>query len=658
MDQPTERTIIVRVREGLHARPATRFVKLAKSFASDVEIEKSGKSASAKSSVKLMLLSVMENDEVILRVKGEDEAEALESLSNYLQDPNAGLDEDEGHAAVQQTPSAPAQQDSQFSATSLKGIAASEGVGLGPVFGYFPEEIVADNLKISGAGIAAEAKKLETAIAAVRHNMQASIDEKSLSPAERGIIQALSEIAADDAMLDDMFAAISSGQSALSAVLATSARTAEDFSKMADPYLKARADDVRAVGRQIALSLLNKKDTDLSKVPAGAILVADDVGAFELTRAPLKKIAGIICARGSVTSHIAIIARSHSVPAVLGLGDATKTLIDAKLVGLDGKSGEVVVDPDQAIQAEFAKRKAAAQSEHEALKVYKAFQPTRADGTVIEVAANIGSPDEITAALDAGAMGVGLFRTELLFMQQKELPSEEVQFEIYARVAKAFKPHSVIVRTLDIGGDKPVAGIEFPHEENPFLGWRGVRMCLDRPDVFKPQLRALLRAAVAGNIKVMVPMIVDAAELRAVKELIKTCAQELAAEGKPYEEFALGVMIETPAAVMVADDLAKEASFFSIGTNDLTQYVMAADRLNPRLAKLNDVTHPAVMRAIALTAEAGTKAGIMVGMCGEAAGRVDLIPRFIAMGLTELSMSPSMIPRAKEKLAQMNAVMR
>ncbi|MEO6610399.1 MAG: phosphoenolpyruvate--protein phosphotransferase [Aestuariivirga sp.] len=649
-----ERTITVRVREGLHARPATRFVKLAKSFASDVEIVKSGKSASAKSSVKLMLLSVMENDEVTLRVKGEDEAAALESLRRYLENPDAGLD-DEGPAAATQTSAIASSENSQFSANSLKGIAASEGVGLGPVFAYFPEEIVADNLKISGPGTAAEINKLEIAIAAVRHNMQGSIDDKSISAAERGIIQALSEIVADDAMLGDMFAAIESGHSALSAVLATSARTAEDFSKMADPYLKARADDLRAVGRQIALSLLGKKDTDLSKVPAGAILVADDVGAFELTRAPLKKIAGIICARGSVTSHIAIIARSHSVPAVLGLGDATRGLIDAKLVGLDGKSGEVVVDPDQAIQAEFAKRKAAAQSEHEALKVYKAFQPQRADGKIIEVAANIGSPDEITAALDAGAMGVGLFRTELLFMQQKELPSEEIQFEIYERVAKAFKPHSVIVRTLDIGGDKPVAGIEFPHEENPFLGWRGVRMCLDRPDVFKPQLRALLRAAVEGNIKVMVPMIVDAAELRAVKALIKICADELKAEGKPYAEFALGVMIETPAAVMVADDLAKDASFFSIGTNDLTQYVMAADRLNPRLAKLNDVTHPAVMRAIAMTAEAGNRAGIMVGMCGEAAGRVDLIPRFIEMGLTELSMSPSMIPRAKEKLAQMTA---
>lgn len=648
-----ERTVIVRVREGLHARPATRFVKLAKSFLSDVEITKSGKSASAKSSVKLMLLSVMENDEVILRVKGDDEAAALESLRSYLENPDAGLD-DEVPAAAPQAPALVSSGNEQFSSSSLKGIAASEGVGLGPVFSYFPEEIVADNVKITGPDIAAENKKLEFAIAAVRHNMQGSIDDKSISASERGIIQALSEIVADDAMLGDMFAAIESGHSALSAVLATSARTAEDFSKMADPYLNARADDVRAVGRQIALVILGKKDTDLSKVPEGAILVADDVGAFELTRAPLKKIAGIICARGSVTSHIAIIARSHSVPAVLGLGDVTRSLIDVKLVGLDGKSGEVVADPDEDIQKEFAKRKSAAQSEREALKIYKAFQPKRADGTVIEVAANIGSPDEITTALEAGAMGVGLFRTELLYMQHKELPSEEVQLEIYSRVAKAFKPHSVIVRTLDIGGDKPVAGIEFPHEENPFLGWRGVRMCLDRPDVFKPQLRALLRAAVEGNIKVMVPMLVDADELRAVKTLIKTCAAELKVEGKPFAEFALGVMIETPAAVMVADDLAKESAFFSIGTNDLTQYVMAADRLNPRLAKLNDVTHPAVMRAIALTAEAATKAGIMVGMCGEAAGRVDLIPRFIEMGLTELSMSPSMIPRAKEKLAQLN----
>jgi len=340
-----ERTVIVRVREGLHARPATRFVKLAKSFASDVEITKSGKSASAKSSVKLMLLSIMENDEVLLRVKGEDEAAALEALSSYLQDPNAGLDNDEGPPTPETKPTV---QASSATAHGLHGIAASEGVGLGLVFAYFPEEIKPNHVKVSGPESAAEVGKLTVAITAVRQAMQVSINDKTISAADRGIITALSEIVADEAMVEDMYASIRAGHSALDAALATTARTAEDFNKMADPYLKARADDVRAVGRQIALSLLGKKDTDLSKVPEGAILVADDVGAFELTRAPLKKLAGIICARGSLTSHIAIIARSHSVPAVLGLGEATRALVNAKLVGLDGKTGEVVADPEQA----------------------------------------------------------------------------------------------------------------------------------------------------------------------------------------------------------------------------------------------------------------------------------------------------------------------
>jgi phosphoenolpyruvate-protein phosphotransferase (PTS system enzyme I) len=625
-----ERLVKVRVKEGLHARPATRFVKLAKSFVSEIEISRGAKVASAKSSVKLMLLAIMEDDEVTLRAQGEDEVLAIDALAAYLENPLAGLDE----------------------APVVSGVGASEGIGLGPVFAYFPEQIEISAHRILPEQVEAEAQRLAAAVLHVQQQMLISVNNPAISVADCGIIAALSEIAGDDAMLREMNAAVVGGENALAAAHSVALRTADDFSKMADPYLKARADDVRAVGRQICLALLGKQDQDLSKVPAGSIIVADDLGAFELTRAPLKKIAGIICARGSVTSHIAIIARSHSIPAVLGYGDKAVALRDVGFIAMDGKSGQVIAEPDEATRIEFEKRQAAALGEVEALKAYRDYAPKRKDGVLIEVAANIGSPEEIDAALEAGAMGVGLFRTELLFMQHKELPSEDVQFEVYARVAKAFQPHSVIVRTLDIGGDKPVAGIEFPHEENPFLGWRGVRMCLDRPDVFKPQLRALLRAAVHGNIKVMVPMIVDAAELRAVKALVEICAAELKSENIAYANFALGVMIETPAAVFAADELAKEAAFFSIGTNDLTQYVMAADRLNAKLAKLNDVTHPAVMRAIAMTAEAGTKAGIMVGMCGEAAGRVDLIAKFIEMGLTELSMSPASIPRAKKKLAE------
>jgi len=633
-----ERRITIRVRDGLHARPATRFVKLAKSFACDVEIIKGSKSASAKSAVKLMLLSILENDEVVLKTTGEDEGPALDQLASYLQDPLAGLDDD-----------APASN----AGATLKAVAASEGIGLGPVFAYFPEPIVPDVRVISAVEQAEEVHKLNVAIVIVRQRMSHGAEDKYLSAADRAIITALSEIAADEAMQSEMVEEIAGGASALNAVLRVTARTADDFAKMGDTYLKARADDVRSVGRQIALAVLGKNDADLSAIPAGSIIVADDVGAFELTRAPLKKISGLVCAKGSATSHIAIIARTHGIAAILGLGDGIEKVRHAKFLAIDGKLGQLIPEPDTATRAEFENRQRQAQGEREALKAYLNFHPVKKDGTMIEVAANIGSAEEIDVALAAGAMGVGLFRTELLYMQHRELPSEEIQFEAYSKIAKAFKPYSVIVRTLDIGGDKPVAGIEFPHEENPFLGWRGVRMCLDRPDVFKPQLRALLRAAVVGNIKVMVPMIVDADEVRAVKTLIKICADELTAEGAAFAEFPLGVMIETPSAVFAADELAKESAFFSIGTNDLTQYVMAADRLNAKLAKLYDVTHPAVMRAIAITAEAGRKAGIMVGMCGEAASRVDLIPKFIEMGLTELSMSPASIPRAKKTLAKM-----
>jgi len=407
--------------------------------------------------------------------------------------------------------------------------------------------------------------------------------------------------------------------------------------------------------RRSGLALLGQDDVSLENIPQGAILIADDIGAWDLARAPLKRIGGVVCGHGGATSHIAIIARSHGIPAVLGLGDKVNALRTASQVAMDGNTGAVIIDPDEATTADFAGRVEAAARERAALTVFKGVTPKRADGKVIEVAANIGSLEEIEAALDAGAMGIGLFRTELLFMRHMHLPSEDMQAETYSALAKAFARHPVIVRTLDIGGDKPIAGIEFPEEENPFLGWRGIRMCLDRPDIFKKQLRALLRAAVHGNIKVMLPMVSDIGEVRRTRLLVDECAAELKAEGVAYAMFDLGVMIETPAAVLIAPALAKEVSFFSIGTNDLTQYIMAADRLNPTVAKLNDVTNPAVMSAIELTARAGVAAGIMVGMCGEAAGRSDLIPIFVKMGLTELSMSPASIQRAKKTISAMAA---
>ncbi|MEO5759433.1 MAG: phosphoenolpyruvate--protein phosphotransferase, partial [Mesorhizobium sp.] len=533
--------------------------------------------------------------------------------------------------------------------------AASEGVAIGPAFAHFPPEIAGQGRMLRPDEIEGEIDRFGAAVSAVQTRMDRTLAQDSLSAGDRGIIAALRDIAADDSLTGEAERLIKGGTDAVSAVITAASTIATDFSVVDDHYLNARADDVHAVGRQICLVLLGQDDVSLEHIPEGAILIADDIGAWDLARAPLKRIGGVICGHGGATSHIAIIARSHGMPAVLGLGQQVHALRTASQVALDGNTGHVVIDPDEATRADFAGRVEAAAKERAGLTVFKTVTPKLANGTVIEVAANIGSLEEIEAALEAGAMGVGLFRTELLFMRHMHLPSEDMQAETYAALAKAFAPHPVIVRTLDIGGDKPIAGIEFPDEENPFLGWRGIRMCLDRPDIFKRQLRALLRAAVHGNIKVMLPMVADIGEVRQTRVLVDECAAELQAEGVAHAAFDLGVMIETPAAVLIAPTLAKEVSFFSIGTNDLTQYIMAADRLNPTVARLNDVTNPAVMSAIELTAKAGVAAGIMVGMCGEAAGRPDLIPIFVKMGLTELSMSPASIQRAKKTIAGMAA---
>ena len=654
-----ERSTIVRVHEGLHARPATRFVRLAKSFESEVEIVKAGKAVSAKSSVKLMLLGVKENQEVTVRANGADAAEAVEALIGYLENPRAGLEEDEAvseqrdqNGETARPPAAAPAHETTYP-DGLRGIAASEGVAVGPAFAHFPPEIRPQARTLTPEEAEAEIVRFGHAVTAVQSRMDKALASEDLAGGDRGIVAALRDLAADDTLIGEAEAMIRTGTDAVAAVIAAAAKLAAEFGSVEDPYLNARADDVQAVGRQICLALLGQDDASLEDIPQGAILIAEDIGAWDLSRAPLKRIGGIVCGHGGATSHIAIIARSHGIPAVLGLGARVMELRDAKEVALDGTGGLVVADPSLDVKADYIRRIEDAAKERHALDVFKDVTPKRADGTVIEVAANIGSLDEIEAAQAAGAMGVGLFRTELLFMRHMHLPSEDMQAETYAALAKAFAPYPVIVRTLDIGGDKPVAGIEFPEEENPFLGWRGIRMCLDRPDIFKPQLKALLRAAVHGNVKVMLPMVSDLSEVRRAKALIDECAGELTRDGVPFGHFQLGVMIETPAAVLIAPMLANEVSFFSIGTNDLTQYVMAADRLNPTVGALNDVANPAVMAAIEMTAKAGVEAGIMVGMCGEAAARPDLIPEFLRMGLTELSMSPASISRAKKRIVEL-----
>lgn len=648
-----EHETIVRVREGLHARPATQFVKLAKQFESNVELISGDKAISAKSAVKLMLLGVKENQPVTLRANGSDAAAAMQALVRFLEDPDAGSDVELGASTIVAEPAAtpalaPAAESPVDAGDHLAGIAASDGVALGSVFAYFPPQIDTTPRRVAESEIEAEIARLKTSIANVQARMAATLASGKLSPTDQGIVQALSDLAGDTVMIGEMVETIRLGNDAVNAVRLVTTETASAFANMVDIYFNARADDVTAIGRQIMLDLTGKKDVGLADLPKGAVLVAEDVGAFDLAQAPLKHLAGIVTGRGGATSHIAIIARTHGIPAVVGLGDVVEHVATHSQIALDGGSGRVWPTPSEEIRSDILARRKSAEAERRSLDEFTGVTPTRADGTVIEIAANMGALEEIDAAREAGAMGVGLFRTELLFMRHRTLPSEDAQFEIYKTLAEAFAPYSVIVRTLDVGGDKPVGGIVFPTEENPFLGWRGIRMCLDRPDIFKPQLKGLLRAAVVGNLKVMLPMVSTVDEVVRTRALIEECRTELDAEGKPHGSFKLGVMIETPAAVFIADSLAREVDFFSIGTNDLTQYVMAADRLNASVAHLNDAANPAVMAAIKRTAEAGVAAGIMVGMCGEAAGNPALIPQFLEFGLTELSMSPTLIPRAKK----------
>ncbi|MBE9604292.1 phosphoenolpyruvate--protein phosphotransferase [Acetobacteraceae bacterium H6797] len=641
------RPVVVALRDGLHARPAAQMVQLAKRFAATLEVERGGRRASARSAVKLMLLGVQERDEIVLHAEGEDAAEALEEMVAFVSTPGAGQEAPPrampagGEREVAATPDADGR---------LRGTGASEGTAVGPAFAFFPEALPESPQMVPAEALPDELERHGAAVAAVNaalaHRHAAAVPGSE----ESAILAALLEVARDEELLADMRARIGRGIDAVAATLMAGRELAEGFERLEDPYLRARAEDVRSVARQIGLALLGRADAALEEVPHGAIILADELAAWDLARIPPGRLGGILCRQGGATSHLAIMARAQGIPAVLACPASVEALRAAHVVALDGRSGEVWLDPAPSVRETLAARIADERRAREALEELRDAPSVTRDGRAIQVAANLGAVAEIDAARRAGAEGVGLFRSEFLFLARRSLPDEQEQFTVYDTLARAFAPHAVVVRTLDVGGDKPVAGIDFPHEDNPFLGWRGLRMCLERPDVFKPQLRALLRAATAGNLRVMLPMVVEAEEVRAARTVIEECKAELKAEGVPHGDFALGIMIETPAAAFLAEELAREVDFFSIGTNDLTQYIMAADRMNPRVARLNRPDHPAVLRAIGAVCRAAKGAGIPVTVCGEAAAKPEMIPLLIGLGVDELSMSPASILQAKRSI--------
>jgi phosphoenolpyruvate-protein phosphotransferase len=470
---------------------------------------------------------------------------------------------------------------------------------------------------------------------------------------EAGIFDAHAEIAEDPEFQSEVEERVRSLESPEAAVLAVGEEYAGMFAAMEDEYLAARADDVRDVATQIAAELMGGRQAGLEALDEPSVILALNLAPSDTARIPKGMALGFVISEGSRTSHVSIMARSFGIPAVVGVGGPLEDALGARVVALDGTEGYAIADPDESTITAFQEKQKSLAAEAELLEEYKHVEARTKDGRRIEVAANIGSAGEAEGALAWGAEGVGLFRTEFLFMERDDLPSEDEQYEAYSAVARAFGEKPVIVRTLDVGGDKDLPGVDQADEENPFLGWRGIRMSLDTPELFKPQLRAILRAAANGNLKVMFPMVADVGELEAAKAMLQESRKELEAEGMEIGEVETGVMIETPAAAVCAAEFAKESAFFSIGTNDLVQYTLAADRGNERLRRLQNADHPAVLALIRHTCEAASAAGIQVGVCGEAAGEPEMIPKLVELGVTELSMSAPSIPRAKKIVSEL-----
>jgi phosphotransferase system enzyme I (PtsI) len=537
----------------------------------------------------------------------------------------------------------------------IAGVAASEGVAVGPVFVHARRELEPERENISEDKVEEELARFQSAVEAVVQKLSETAERlrESGSEKEAGIFDAHVEMAEDPEFHSEVEERVRNLTSPEAAVLAVGEEFAGMFAEMEDEYMAARADDVRDVASQVAADLMGSKAAGLEMLKEPSVILARNLAPSDTVRIPKGMALGFVIAEGSKTSHVSIMARSFGIPAVVGVGAALEEAFEAEVVALDGGEGYAVADPDPDTVVEFERKQEAITEEQAVLAEFKHVEARTRDGQRIEVAANIGSAEEAESALEWGAEGVGLFRTEFLFMERPELPSEEEQYGAYRKVAEAFGERPVIIRTLDVGGDKDLPGVDQPEEENPFLGWRGIRMCLDVPELFKPQLRAILRAASHGNLRIMFPMIVDTVELHAAKELIQECRRELENEGTQFGEVDIGVMVETPAAAIRAADLAPEVSFFSIGTNDLVQYTLAADRGNERLRRLQSADHPAVLDLIGRTCKAAREAGIWVGVCGETAGEAAMIPKLIELGVTELSMSAPSIPRAKKVLSEL-----
>ena len=538
----------------------------------------------------------------------------------------------------------------------LKGVGASAGIGIGKVICIREQNL--DYSQVQYQGREQEKARLKQAVETFCEKTQRMAEDirQRVGQKESEILSGQVMMLSDPFMVSQMEDAIQSGSCAEAAVDTVCQMYIEMFSNVEDELMKQRATDIGDIKTRMLRLLLGVESVDMASLPKGTVLAAKDLTPSMTVGLQKENVSAIITEVGGKTSHSAILARALEIPAVLGIPDALQQLTDGQTAIVDGATGQVLTEPDAETLYHYTKLQEEQLRQKAMLSIYRDKPTTDASGRSYQLYANIGSVMEAQAALENGAEGIGLFRTEFLFMDRPAMPDEEEQLEAYSSVSHLMKGKEVIIRTLDVGGDKEVSYLKMGSEQNPFLGWRAIRYCLSEQPLFKTQLRALLRAgAQEKNIKIMLPLVTGVQEIRAARSLLEECKQELSREGLEYDpKIALGAMIETPAAALTADLMAKEADFFSIGTNDLTQYTIAVDRGNAKVEQLYTTLHPAVLRSIRGIIHAAKQAKIPVGMCGESAADPLLIPLLMQFGLDEFSVSASSVLKTRKTISEWN----
>lgn len=633
--------LVLPLKAGLHARPATMFSEIAARFSSEIQVTFGEKSASGKSMASLLKLGIPPQGAFRLSAAGPDAAAALKALSEAVAE---GLgDEDE--------PAAPTLDFAAWTPVSdghaIAGVSASPGLAIGRLFFFRTAKLVVTDTPRDAAS---EELAFKQAVAKAGSQITAIHDsvQTRAGKAEAAIFRAHLALLNDQALFSDVCTQIDIGHSAAWAWQKAIESRVDELLQIANERLAERAADLHDVGQRVLRLLVGAEEGETQLPDEPVILVTEDLTPSDTARLDPKKILGLCTAGGGPTSHTAIIARSLDIPAVVGAGGAVMELEAGRECILDGTAGRVYIAPDAADLTSAREFQTDLQSRRNA-EWETRFQPAlMRDGHRVEVVANIGKADEAAAAVEAGAEGVGLMRTEFLFLERQTPPSEDEQYEAYCTMLRALNGLPVILRTLDIGGDKLASYISLPKEENPFLGVRGIRLCLQQPEIFLPQLRAIYRASMIGPVRIMFPMITTLEDLRAAKELAEQVRAEV---GVPPVE--IGIMVEVPSTVLMAAEFAREVDFFSIGTNDLTQYTLAMDRLHAALAKNVDGLHPAVLRMVDMTVRAAKAAGKWVGVCGGVAGDPLGAAILTGLGVAELSMSLPSIAAVKASLRAM-----